>query len=247
MIRFFRQIRYKLMSENKTSKYFKYAIGEILLVVIGILIALQINNWNNKRLQGIKEVNYLNEIKANLSEDIERIDSTLAFNKRKEGTIMSTFQLFASETDPLKYVSQLEPFMMVLTSYDYFLPKPVAFDNMVSSENIDLISNDDLRKELSSYYSKDYSDGTQERVKEMTRTFSDHITPLLFNKELFRATLNLDSNLQELNEVNIHQDQKVYSNLFTMLMNLDAQNRLLENTRVQAEQLIKLLNEALDQ
>ncbi|MFC4720858.1 DUF6090 family protein [Geojedonia litorea] len=49
MIKFFRHIRKSLLMENKTSKYFKYAIGEIVLVVIGILIALQINNWNEDR------------------------------------------------------------------------------------------------------------------------------------------------------------------------------------------------------
>ena len=51
MIKFFRKIRQNLLLENKTGKYFKYAIGEILLVVIGILIALSINNWNTKKIQ----------------------------------------------------------------------------------------------------------------------------------------------------------------------------------------------------
>ena len=49
MIKFFRHIRKSLLMENKTSKYIKYAIGEIVLVVIGILIALQVNNWNNNQ------------------------------------------------------------------------------------------------------------------------------------------------------------------------------------------------------
>lgn len=49
MIKFFRSIRKNLLNEGKTTKYFKYAIGEIILVVIGILIALQINNWNEDR------------------------------------------------------------------------------------------------------------------------------------------------------------------------------------------------------
>ena len=55
MIKFFRQIRFSLMSVNKTSKYFKYTIGEIILVVNGILIALQINNWNQNRLDSNQE------------------------------------------------------------------------------------------------------------------------------------------------------------------------------------------------
>lgn len=49
MIKFFRKIRQQLLNENKTSKYLKYAIGEIVLVMIGILLALQVNNWNNER------------------------------------------------------------------------------------------------------------------------------------------------------------------------------------------------------
>ena len=55
MIKFFRKIRYDLMEKNKTGKYFKYAIGEIVLVVIGILIALQINNFNEQRKDSEKE------------------------------------------------------------------------------------------------------------------------------------------------------------------------------------------------
>ena len=63
MIKIFRKIRYNLMSENKTSKYFKYAIGEIILVMIGILLALQVNNWNQKRLERIEEKIILSNLK----------------------------------------------------------------------------------------------------------------------------------------------------------------------------------------
>ncbi len=64
MIKFFRKIRFNLMSENKTGKYFKYAIGEIVLVVLGILIALQINNWNEQRKQRKLEESTLIEAKG---------------------------------------------------------------------------------------------------------------------------------------------------------------------------------------
>ena len=67
MIKFFRKIRQKLLTENKFSKYLIYAIGEIILVVIGILIALQINNWNDWRKYRVKE----KEVLVNLSENFE--------------------------------------------------------------------------------------------------------------------------------------------------------------------------------
>ena len=62
MIKFFRKIRQKMLTENKFSKYLIYAIGEIVLVVIGILIALQINNWNNNRIEYKLESNILSKI-----------------------------------------------------------------------------------------------------------------------------------------------------------------------------------------
>ena len=75
MIKFFRKIRQRLLTENKFSKYLLYAIGEILLVVIGILIALQIDNLNEKRKAIIKTENYLVEILKDLASDTIVIDN----------------------------------------------------------------------------------------------------------------------------------------------------------------------------
>ena len=69
MIKFFRKIRQHLLMQNKTGKYFKYAIGEIVLVVIGILIALQINNWNENRLKNKSVKTYLNNLIQDLESD----------------------------------------------------------------------------------------------------------------------------------------------------------------------------------
>src|SRR5210317_1244230 len=70
MIKFFRTIRKSLLMENKTGKYFKYAIGEIILVVIGILIALSINTWNENKKTKSYEVKMLSEIAKALDSDI---------------------------------------------------------------------------------------------------------------------------------------------------------------------------------
>ena len=74
MIKFFRKIRYDLMEKNKTGKYFKYAIGEIALVVIGILIALQINNWNENRLTNKTIESYLNNLVQELENEQDILD-----------------------------------------------------------------------------------------------------------------------------------------------------------------------------
>ena len=66
MIKFFRKIRFDLMEKNKTGKYLKYAIGEIVLVVLGILIALSINSWNQDRIDKRSESKYLQELKREI-------------------------------------------------------------------------------------------------------------------------------------------------------------------------------------
>jgi len=73
MIKFFRKIRQNLLMENKTGKYFKYAIGEIILVVIGILIALQSDNWNQNRRNNLVVANYYGQILKDLNKDKAQI------------------------------------------------------------------------------------------------------------------------------------------------------------------------------
>ena len=83
MIKFFRNIRQNLLSEGKISNYLKYATGEIILVVIGILIAININNWNENRKEDEKLQNYLVNLKEALTNDIAALQATIAFNKTR--------------------------------------------------------------------------------------------------------------------------------------------------------------------
>ena len=99
MIKFFRKIRYDLMNQNRTSKYLKYAIGEIILVVIGILIALQINNWNeNRKIQKAQ-----NNLLINLYDNLAA-DSIVLYQNRQEmfKIIETQKQLHAFRKDFLK-------------------------------------------------------------------------------------------------------------------------------------------------
>ena len=87
MLHFFRKIRHDLIANNKSYKYLKYGIGEIVLVVLGILIALYINNWNEERKNEEKLISIFIEIQDDLSKDILRLDEILPWYKERDSLI----------------------------------------------------------------------------------------------------------------------------------------------------------------
>jgi hypothetical protein len=103
MIKFFRHIRKTLIEQNQMGKYFRYAIGEIILVVIGILIALQINNWNERRQDQEKLEAILIKIKEDLTADLFVAKNNLNYLKRKD----SIAQLIFNETIDIDTFSKI--------------------------------------------------------------------------------------------------------------------------------------------
>ena len=85
------------MEKNKTGKYLKYAIGEIVLVVIGILIALQINSWSNKNKNDNLEMEYLKGIKTNLSSDINELNGHFKADTTKLNSYTFLIRAFNSD------------------------------------------------------------------------------------------------------------------------------------------------------
>src|SRR5665811_200014 len=88
MIKFFRKIRQNLLTENKFSKYLIYAIGEIVLVVIGILIALSINNWNENSINKRLETNYLIRISKDLENDYLEFDDAIELAQDRNNRVL---------------------------------------------------------------------------------------------------------------------------------------------------------------
>ena len=83
MLKFFRKIRQNLIDQGDAKRYLLYAIGEILLVMIGILLALQVNNWNENRKAQIQEMETLRDIKKNLESDIVNLDSIISMYRER--------------------------------------------------------------------------------------------------------------------------------------------------------------------
>lgn len=150
MIKFFRRIRHQLLAENKTAKYLKYAIGEIVLVMIGILLALQVNNWNQNANEQYKIKEYAVSLIQDLESDIKMI-----------GQIKQQNEEIIDRIDSLSRYSQnrrIEDFSNLTMLY-FTLNKPhrpyvwnrTTITELKNSGNLGLIKNDSLSKMISKY------------------------------------------------------------------------------------------------
>ena len=144
MIKFFRRIRYDLMEKNKTGKYLKYAIGEIILVVIGILIALSINNWNETKKQEQRAIIYANKIINDIETDLKNVDSLVVIGQRNIKEIENYFNYFENQ-DPVNISALIDScshvIKDVMRKYRY-TPNNHTFKDMQASGNSTLLSED---------------------------------------------------------------------------------------------------------
>ena len=174
MIKFFRRIRQNLLMENKTGKYFKYAVGEIILVVIGILIALQVNNINEQRKSTIFEVKVLKEIRNNLKTDLIEINEDLSLmvdiNKATKD-VKNHLLLLNKPTDSFSINTVL------LRVTPHFSPINSGY-NLLQSRGIGMVKNDSLRESISFHYDMLYP-YYKTYEEERTRFHALHSEPKL--------------------------------------------------------------------
>jgi len=146
MIKFFRHIRQRLVIENRFSKYLLYAIGEIILVVIGILIALQINNNNEANKERIKELHYLKNIKTDLLLNNANITSFIA---TRESQIKSANTILAYyEGKPLEDLTDFSNNSLNVYTWKKFYQNNNTFLELTNSGNLALLSNDSIKNSL---------------------------------------------------------------------------------------------------
>jgi len=151
MIKFFREIRQNLLIENKTGKYLKYALGEIVLVVIGILIALQINNWNERKKNAELEFNYYQRLLGDFELDKQLIVNLIEkANKRTEVTKAILLELDSGTKDKTYLLNK---FLEAIRG-DVFVVRNVTFKDLISSGNLKLLNDIAIKNSLIQYYSE---------------------------------------------------------------------------------------------
>lgn len=188
MIKFFRKIRQKMLTENKFSKYLMYAVGEIFLVVIGILIALQINNQNeNRKNQDLVSI-YKTELINDLLLDVNHFKFHLAKAKEENRTIDSIRTILNqpnANTDSLKnIIKQSLTFFkkenwILIASNEYPIVSDNTFRSLQSSGQITLLNNK-MQEDLVSFYgyTKKYTFMIQEIISSKNEVYFDYINKI---------------------------------------------------------------------
>jgi len=138
-----------MIKENKASKYLLYAIGEIILVVIGILIALQLNNWNIERLNKIEEQSYLKAIKTDLTKDALRLKQLVS---NIDIQLITLEKIKKGLTSDSTTINQNVAFTNSLLTTFSFLPEKATIEDLKSSGKLNLLANKIVKDTLLSYY-----------------------------------------------------------------------------------------------
>ncbi|MDT0620744.1 DUF6090 family protein [Croceitalea vernalis] len=195
MLKFFRKTRQVLLSKGETGKYLKYALGEIILVVIGILIALQINNWNENKKEHEKELAFLKEINLDFKSNKVQLDSINRYNEVSLHAavrllaIVQTFDLKNPKFDKsnIQFKDSIGYYYGLMWRNKSFNPKNGSVQALLNSSSFDLIVNDTLRRNLISW--KDVLNDYLEE-EDFAKTF-------LFNEYKPWSRVNFDPDIED--------------------------------------------------
>jgi hypothetical protein len=176
MIRLFSQLRHRILSDNKFSKYLLYAVGEVLLVVIGILLALQINNWNEERKESALERKVLQQVYHSIMQDT----SNLTREFRNFQRTLEAAQLIRERLDSeAPYETRLDTAFAWISNVHVAEAGYTAYDRLVSI-GVDLVKNDSLRDALVSYYAHSRTLKNVEDYYENSKYYRTVIYPKYF-------------------------------------------------------------------
>ena len=176
MIKFFRKIRRALLSEGKTAEYLKYAIGEIVLVVIRILIALQINNWNQAKKDDKTLKEYLVKIKSHTLEDLRKLDTITMYRTQLADLCKKARVRILDKTED----EDLFLFMSCGVAFAdyYFKPNTGGYEALKNSDYFGKINNTSLDSLLTRYHS------LVDDIAENERSYNEYVV----NQEAYLST-----------------------------------------------------------
>lgn len=242
MIKLFRNIRKNILQEGKTTKYFKYAIGEIILVVAGILIALSINNWNEARKERVVEVQMLKNIKSSLQSDIDNqinpsLEQALLDLKNIEHIkqFLKHNEIY-NDSMNLKFNT-----LMYSKNFDYEVTSYKALEN----EGLQLVQNPELKSRILKLYNMTYPE-LQFRISNFMNNVLSFFRPNM--RELFWfLDNNRENGYKPINYEDLRNNTDFKNNLVACTENCEGIYKSNITIKKEVETLIEMIDKELDE
>lgn len=234
-----------MIKENKVSKYLLYAIGEIILVVIGILIALQINNWNENRKINRQEMVYLQDLKNDFTFDIETLKARVADNNERVHSIDTILTLISSKK---MFTEQDEGLLVNMTlklfGESYFIPEKGTINQIQSSSSGSFIKNKTLRDLIFRYYSN--NERIEKNMEQSIQIYQHQIiTPSLIHPAIAKKSLNINAEVSPLDMSLLIKDNDYLNALILKSVGTQNQNKEYLKIITKAQQILTIINSQL--
>ncbi|UAM99090.1 hypothetical protein K8354_04495 [Polaribacter litorisediminis] len=248
MIKFFRHIRKQLLSENKTGKpvfaagrYLKYAIGEILLVIIGILIAVSINGWNEDRKLKKAEQSILKDLKQEMIINLKALEFVLAENEKSFQAAIEMRALFKDRAAFDKMSNSLFYASVRKLNWNFtYDPKNGILNSIISSGQINQLSNKELKYLLASL--KELTTDAMENTLKIEAQRDDLMKSAWTNAMIIKDGKNLGYNVKSIYE---HPEFRWATNHLFYSQRKDGLPEEKELTAT-LERIIELINENIN-
>lgn len=241
MIKLFRNIRQRLLSENGLAKYISYAVGEIALVVIGILIALQVNNWNEDRRLRQTEKELLLDIRKSLQSDL---DTDIKFNLNEIVSDLANISIISHTIDKdLPYHDSLSTkfrSLMFSKSFNWKVSAYMALEN----EGVQIISNPELKESIITIYNSIYP-STRDRINNFLNNLENFYRPDMRTHFTFRYNKN-EQCYFPLNFENLKKNHLFRNDLSTAYLNFSNLQISFLELRDEIERAIILIDKNIE-
>ncbi len=242
MIRVLRNIRKTLAAENKAAAYLRYAIGEIILVMIGILLALQVNSWNRSRLNRIEEKNILATLHNEFLENKKMLDSTTAIYTGAMNANITIMNLIGKSAEELEKYDLDSLFYASLPSSQIVFSNSTV-ENIVQTGKLDIIEDPEIIQLINQWEATTVM--IKEREKSLGDWINNHLLPIINDYVAFKE-IDHNGNLPWTGKSALTPD---YYTLFHLLKYENIQDNVLwyhhknlNGLKIANEVIIKIIN-----
>ena len=254
MIKVFRKIRKSLLSKGKSIQYLKYAIGEIILVVIGILIALQINNWNQNRIQDQNEQIYLLGLKEEFQVSKLKLEELRSVNEKNYNGAKKILEYTTLKKDLPSEANFSKILFQTFSDDIAFNPNNSLLFEMINSGNLKNLTNTELRKQLTKWVSTIEDVAKQEaelgyqreKVLDMFRT-DDTSLSVIFKHAGVNEILRLPETTTDMSNLKLLESAEFENNVLMFIFTSYATEKFHFQPLMQnLDDILNLIDQELD-